>query len=438
MPQQRLYFIDNLRLMVIILVVAIHAEVTYSGLGSWYYKEPLPMGVASKLFFAVSQCFLQAFFMGALFMVAGYFAAASLRSRGTLEFLRGRFLRLGLPTLFYMLVIHPLTVYYLMDWDHTRFPVAFVDFYEKYITSLSFLAGTGPMWFALALLLFCVVYALARVAVGSENANGSAANGQGADGAAGWTAAVSAVAEMAVGVNVARRSAEGRTTAGAAAAVPTAARNAVDGPPPAARPFPARLPLTLALAVSAGAFGLRLLWPIGTSISNMQLCFFSQYVLLFCFGIAAHANGWLERLDSTLGRRCLMASAVGIPLLLAFFMYGGALAGNEDFRGGLNWQSLFFSVWESCTGVFMSLGLAALLRRYWNSQSAFVKGLSASAFAVYMFHAPILVLLSQLLRPVELAALPKFLLVFALALPLSFGAARIIRATPLLRDMVRS
>lgn len=377
MQQERMYYVDNLRLLVIILVVCLHAAISYSGLGSWYYTEGLALGRATHLFFAVFQCFLQAFFMGALFMVAGYFAAASLRSRGTREFLKGRCIRLGLPTLCYMLAINPLTVYFLKDWDHSLITVSFPRYYAHYLTSLTFLSGTGPMWFALALLIFCVVYSLVRAVI--------------------WAATV-----------------------------------------PAAWPFPPRFPVLLALAVSAGAFSLRLVWPIGTGISNMQLCYFSSYVLLFCFGIAAHGNGWLERITYTLGLRCLIVAFLGIAVLLAFIVYGVPLEGNEAFRGGLNWQSLFFSVWESFTGVFMSVGLAAVLRKHWNSQGAFVKGLSASAFAVYMFHAPILVLLAQLLRPVELAAFPKFLLLFALALPISFGAARLIRATPLLRDMVRS
>lgn len=377
MAQQRMPYIDNLRLLVIVLVVCMHVAVTYSGLGDWYYKENTAPGTASILFFAVFQCFLQAFFMGTLFMIAGYFAAASLKSKGAASFLKGRFIRLGIPTLFYMLVIHPLTVYYLMDWDHTRFPLPFPDFYIRYIGTLRFLGGTGPMWFALALLVFCMVYALVRPAKASP----------------------------------------------------------VE---PVQRPFPARMPVMLALAATGLAFALRLEWPIGSNIANMQLCYFAQYVILFCFGIAAHGNGWLERIDYSLARRCLMAAFVGIPVLLAFIILGGALSGDQAFRGGMHWQSLLFAAWESFTGVFMSIGLAGVLRRRWNTQGELTRSLGASGFAVYMFHAPILVLISQLMRPLSLPAIPKFLLVFAVALPVCFLAARIIRATPLLRDMTRS
>lgn len=376
--QQRMLFVDNLRLSVIVLVVCMHVAVTYSGLGGWYYKEHLPLDAASFLFFAVFQTFLQAFFMGTLFMIAGYFAAASLASKGTALFLKGRCMRLGMPTLFYMLVINPLTVYYLMDWDHTQITVPFADFYAHYVTSLSFLGGTGPMWFALALLLFCVVYALARRGPRPS------------------------------------------------------------GPSREARPLPPGLLLLLVLVASLGAFLLRLKWPIGTNVANMQLCFFSQYVVLFCFGIAAHGRGWLSGIDYALGRRCLAMAFLGIPLLVILIFQRGAFVGDTAFQGGVNGESVLFSVWESFTGVFMSLGLVGVLRCHWNSQGALVKSLSDSGFAVYVFHPPILVFLSQVLRPVPLAAFPKFLLVFVISLPVCFIVARVIRQTPFVRDMVRS
>jgi len=384
MKHERMFFVDNLRLAVIVLVVILHVAVTYSGLGGWYYKEGRPLGADTLLFFAVFQCFLQAFFMGALFMVAGYFAAASLKSKGTREFLKGRVIRLGVPTLFYMLVINPATVYFLKDWDQTLYTVTFAGFWIRYALGFHFIGGTGPMWFALALLIFCVVYALARAVIG------------------------------------------------------TAGVTNTFGDETPSQQFPALLPLLLALGVSALAFLLRLNWPIGSDIFNMQLGYFSQYIILFCFGIAAYGKGWFATIGYSLAKKCLAAAFSGIPLLLAFIVLMKVFEGNESFRGGMNWQSLAFSVWESFTGVFMSVGLLGVLREKWNTQGELAKSMSASAFAVYVFHPPVLVFLSQVLRPVDLAVITKFLLVSAVALPLCFAAARIIRATPLLRDMVRS
>ena len=53
----RLAYIDNLRWLMIVLVVLVHVCVTYSGLGSWYYKEEQTLDVASTLVFFAFEIF---------------------------------------------------------------------------------------------------------------------------------------------------------------------------------------------------------------------------------------------------------------------------------------------------------------------------------------------------------------------------------------------
>src|SRR5450432_4230272 len=102
----RLPWVDNLRTLVILLVVNMHACVTYSHVGDWYAMSKVEPSLAEKLPFIVWQGHLQSFFMGLLFFVSGYFVHGSLSRRGPGSFARERLVRLGLPTLFYMLVIH--------------------------------------------------------------------------------------------------------------------------------------------------------------------------------------------------------------------------------------------------------------------------------------------------------------------------------------------
>ncbi len=375
MRQDRILYFDNMRLLVILLVVVMHAAVTYSGLGDWYYKEPLHPGMGSIVAFAIFQCFLQAFFMGALFMVAGYFAAGSLRSKGRPAFIKGRFIRLGLPVLFYMLVIQPLTVYFLVAPAQLG-DVSFWEYSSRYVATFRFLGGTGPMWFALALLIFCVIYALAA-----------------------------------------------RPTSGKRECEPVTIRTAV----------------LLALLASVSAFLIRIVQPIGESVMNMQLCYFAQYVILFVFGIMARERGWFDSLDYRLSKRLIIVSFAILPLLPLLFVAGGALSGNKDAMfGGFHWQSLAYSTWESFTGVFMSIGLLGALKMKANGQNRLVATLSGASFATYMFHAPVLISISLLLRPVVLPAIPKFLLVVALAAPASFLVGLIVRRVPVLRELTPS
>ena len=87
----------------IVLVVCMHAAVTYSHLGSWYFMEdPKPDNLGTLFFFSYYQMGLQAFFMGLLFLIAGYFVPEACDRKGEGRFLRDRWVRLGIPSLFYM------------------------------------------------------------------------------------------------------------------------------------------------------------------------------------------------------------------------------------------------------------------------------------------------------------------------------------------------
>lgn len=158
---RRLLFIDNIRWSMIILVLSMHACDTYSPFGNWYYVDRQPSGLATKLLFGVYQSFLQAFFMAALFFIAGYFSASAFDRKGLATFVRDRFFRLGLPTLLYMFAIGPLTQYFLSwTWGNGGFAHQWL----VHLKDGEWLSETGPMWFCAALLAFSVCYGLARAA----------------------------------------------------------------------------------------------------------------------------------------------------------------------------------------------------------------------------------------------------------------------------------
>lgn len=155
----RLLFVDNIRWSMIVLVLSMHACDTYSPFGNWYYVDRQATGFAVALLFGVYQSFLQAFFMAVLFFIAGYFAAASLDRKGFSTFVRDRLLRLGVPALLFMLVIGPLTQYFLSrTWGRGGFGHQWLT----HLTDGEWLSETGPMWFCAALLLFSIAYGVIR------------------------------------------------------------------------------------------------------------------------------------------------------------------------------------------------------------------------------------------------------------------------------------
>ena len=91
---ERLLYIDNLRLTIVAFVVMHHLAVTVSGFGSWYYVMPINLDALSTIWFAFYLGFQQGYFMGVMFMIAGYFAAASYDRKGFGRFVGDRFRRL--------------------------------------------------------------------------------------------------------------------------------------------------------------------------------------------------------------------------------------------------------------------------------------------------------------------------------------------------------
>ncbi len=148
--RERLLYIDNLRLLVIVFVVMHHLAVTYSGFGSWYYVEGTHLDTFSTIWFAFYLSFQQGYFLGLLFLIAGYFVAGSYDRRGFGGFLRGRFDRLIIPSLFYMIAITPFIEYGELRTPWTGFSI------------IGFLSSTGVMWFAVALFVFSLIYGLVR------------------------------------------------------------------------------------------------------------------------------------------------------------------------------------------------------------------------------------------------------------------------------------
>jgi glucans biosynthesis protein C len=78
----------------ILLVISMHSADTYSPLGNWYFVDRKPLSPVALFTFAVWQNYLQSFFMGLLFFLAGFFVPASYDRKGPWQFVRDRAFRL--------------------------------------------------------------------------------------------------------------------------------------------------------------------------------------------------------------------------------------------------------------------------------------------------------------------------------------------------------
>ena len=104
---RRLYFLDNLRIGLTILVIAHHVGQAYGPTGgAWPIQEATRAAVLGP-FFTVNR----SFFMSLFFLISGYLMVASYDRSGPGAFLKSRFLRLGVPLLAFFLLIIPLQQY---------------------------------------------------------------------------------------------------------------------------------------------------------------------------------------------------------------------------------------------------------------------------------------------------------------------------------------
>jgi fucose 4-O-acetylase-like acetyltransferase len=379
MGKARLLFIDNLRILLITLVIMLHLSITYGGAGSWYYKDGRPDDISFVLL-TWHNGTVQAFSMGFLFMISGYFTAVSYDRKGPWRFLKDRLLRLGIPMLCYDFVISPLLTYPLIQVGAQESSGSYYELLARYYSG--FHIGTGPLWFVETLLIFAAFYVLWRLLV--------------------------------------------KCTA---------------GPGQRDTTIPSCMTIAIfALILGIVSFTVRIWLPIGWNFEplNLQFPFFPQYICLFTIGIVAYRRNWLMRIDDVAGKFWLSIGIIfAVVLFPVMFVAGGAFEGDvSSFAGGLHWQCLAYSVWEQFIGVAMVIGLSVLFREKLNHQGKLAKIMSASSYTAYIVHAPVLVLLALAIRSITLYPLLKFALAVLIAVPLCFALGNFIRQLPLARRIL--
>lgn len=370
----RLLFIDNVRWSMIILVLSMHACDTYSPFGNWYYIDRQATGLGTKLFFGVYQSFLQAFFMAVLFFIAGYFSAAAYDRKGISQFVRDRFVRLGLPTLLFMLVIGPLTQYFL---SRTWGTGGFGHQWLLHLKDGEWLSETGPMWFCAALLIFSIIYSLIRLTGWRE----SYIEPRGDRGAGLWVAGFIAV-------------------------------------------------------MTASTFLVRIAVPEDAAVLNVHPGDFPQYALMFVAGAFGYRGGWMIGLPERFCARWAAAALVlAVALFAALLLFGGALQGETaPYVGGFNLVSAGKCLWEALVCVGMGLLILGVYRRHFDQQGEVARWLSDNAFGVYLIHPPVLIGFAIHLHGLGLHPVMKAAILTLLAAIGSFAAsALVLRNSPLRR-----
>ncbi|MHA1937442.1 MAG: acyltransferase family protein [Candidatus Thorarchaeota archaeon] len=371
----RLFFIDHLRAALVILVVLHHVAIVYGAGAPFYYVEPPftdPLAFVVLLSFVL---FNQAWFMGALYLIAGYFTPGSFERKGSGSFLKSRLVRLGIPLIIWIFVLSPISAigYWQMPAELTGItnPLS----WQAY----PFLLGLGVAWFLALLLIFNFGYAAWRWLTRNRTSSSVSES--------------STPSYLGIGIFI--------------------------------------------LALALVTYLVRSIIPIGKEVLDFPtLGYLPQYLSLFVVGIVAFRRDWFRTTPGSMGVIgfviALLATVFLFPLATSGRLFSLAFTDPADFIfvGNGVWQSAVYALWDSIFVVGMCLAAITFFRRFFNGESRFGRFLSQQSYAVYVIHVPIVVFIGSAMKGVQLPALLKFGIAAVIAVPTCYVVAYLIRKIP--------
>ncbi|MFX0181996.1 MAG: acyltransferase family protein [Candidatus Hodarchaeota archaeon] len=373
---KRLHYIDNLRVFLTVLVVLHHTAITYGARGSWYYFATYYEGLNdsfTSILLTIVAAINATFFMAAFFLLSGYFTPSSYDRKGSLKYLKDRFIRLGIPLLIHIIIIGPFIAYYMrITLNRRNQEISILEFYSWVFESGRFF-GVGPLWFVQALLILAICYSIWRVVNKKVlyNKTSEYSEGQGSH----------------------------------------------------KMKFPDSRQIFLLIALlGILTFIVRIFIPSDYRILYLPLGDFVLYIGMFILGGFAYRQNLFSQITESYGKFWMKVTLGAIIFLLGFVFLTGAFEGDLSvYQGGFRWESLLGSVWSSIMCISICISLIPAFRSKLNSQGTFAKILAQNAYTVYIIHAPVLVVTSISVSEVSFFhPLLKFFCVLCMTLILCF------------------
>jgi peptidoglycan/LPS O-acetylase OafA/YrhL len=375
----RIFYLDHLRVFIVILVVVLHCAMAYAVFSppwTWVYN------VERNLTFDVISLLSDNFLMPTLFFIAGFFSLLSLRKRNLKNFLNKRLMRLGIPYISGILIITPIALYIQFLSKNMPVPNYFDFWLFTYIPR-----GLNPahLWFLLVLLFltigFSIVYSFRRNTFNN--------------------------------INFAKP-----------------------------EEFPKKYLIIFPLYTGMIFFIVNLFisdfywigfYELGLPFFNiLQLTRSVLYIGFFSLGVYAFKNGWFSQKTNTKSLVFWSVSILILGNLLVFFYYFYYLeietSLNLIFIRALLWSFFCFS---------MLIFLLNFFKSRFNKPSRLGSRISANSYAIYIIHLPLVVALQYWLIEVSLSVFVKFLIVFFVSLFVSYLISEyILRRIPGVRTIL--
>jgi len=352
---KREYYLDNLRAMLVLLVIFHHSAEAYtSGSEAWPVRDASSLINGIEIFSTVNA----AFFMGLLFFISGFVIPGAYKKYGPKRFLLSKIRRLLIPFCVFALFVFIPINYAFGNYDN-------ISSYASYlITSNGIQSFTGHLWFVLHLFIYSIAYLFYEMIVSRKN--------------------ISKIHWV----------------------IPK-------------KGIPARKFLVVAMLfiglISAVTFFVRIyfqinMWIVFLHAVRVEPAHIVQYLSLFIAGIVFAKKEIFERVSERMLVICSFLGIAGIISSYTFF-FGSDFFGAEvlRFTGGKSIGALWRSLWENSLAVFFGIGLIYVFKRKINSDSKIWKFLSLNSYGVYIIHVIPLVGIQMALMKTGFDPLFKFL-----------------------------
>ncbi|MBB6453387.1 peptidoglycan/LPS O-acetylase OafA/YrhL [Salirhabdus euzebyi] len=379
----RLYYLDNVKVFLIMLVVAHHAGQPYGGSnGFWYFETDLATNLGK--FFSVNA----AFFMSLFFMISAYFLPGSIVRKGNKKFLKERFIRLGIPLIIGFFLLIPIIMYFYYINFRNYDTISFLTYYQHiYFGGIGAhpIDWSGPswpdmqfahLWFIEHLLVYAIIFTAFRYLFIKLN----------------------------LFVRLTIHSLTNYHLLG------------------------------FTIIVALITFFVRIENPIDQWVGFLgfiqtEYAHVPQYVSFFLLGLLAYTNNWFNQLSHRVGITWLT-----IGLGLAIFRYVTDLSFYAG--GGTSISSIIYAFYETflCTG--LCIGIVYFFKEFMNKSNKLLQLLSRNAFGVYILHVPIVVAFQYSLKDIGLNAMSTFLLVTLFGIIGSFLLTYLIRKIPIVNKVL--
>ncbi len=371
---KRVFFFDNLKVALTCLVIANHASQAYTSINTgWVIQQGNIPEINDKiisLFLSINN----SFFMALFFLISAYFIPASFEHKIPSKYLKERFIRLGIPIIFFVLIIFPI---FGIIMNNGR--MSATDFLiNKFFNLSSGELSLGHTWFLLVLLVFSSCYALYYRLVKNKKPS------------------VRKLLEVPGNTKI----------------------------------------IAFVLGLTIIMFIVRIFfhpgyWVIPHLFEPARM---PAYIAMFVIGLLAYRNKWIERIPVSMGYIWGIISLVTIlltPVILTFILHGKDMWGK-----GLNLNSFIVSAWDALLCVSLSISLIVLFREKFNFQGKILKMAVNDSFAVYLLHPFILILIQGIFINVALHPLIKFIIVTIISIVLSYAVSHVVKKIPFVSRVV--